>query len=849
MTDGAAYPRTDPDLGLAAAEAARRLARHGPNEIGGHARRSLLAIIGEVLAEPMFLLIVVAGAIYLFLGSLVEGVLLMAFAIADVAIVVVQERRSDRTLERLKSLASPIARVIRDGRLLRLPAREVVPGDVVLIEEGDRVPADGLVRRAGDVLIDESLLTGESVPVRKRAGETAADPAEPGGDDRPHVFAGTLVVRGSAAVETVSTGGLTAMGRIGAALATIVSERSPLQRRTDTLVFRLFVWGALVAVAASVLHYLTRGGVLDAILSGITLAMSTIPEEFPLVFAVFLAAGALRLSVRRVLVRQTAAVETLGSATVLCVDKTGTLTENRMSVAALEVDGVAHRVAPHGELPEAVHALVEYAELASRPSEIDPMESAVHRLARRTLAGSEHLHPDWVVTRAYEITPEFLVMSNAWRTPSGDVAIGAKGAPEAVAALCDLDEPARAALAERVVTLAAQGLRVLAVARGAAPAGPLPPDQTDFHFTFVGLVGFADPVREDVPAALGEALRAGMRVIVITGDYPATAAAIAEAAGLAAPRVVLGRDIRELDPAARRERLAAVDVVARATPDDKLLIVEALADRGEVVAMTGDGVNDAPALRAAHIGIAMGGRGTDVAREAADLVLLDDDFGSIVAAVRLGRRIFGNLRKALVFVLAMHVPIAGLALLPLVTGLPLVFFPLHILFLEMVIDPVCAFVFEAESEERGTMERPPRKADEPLFGAGVLALSLVQGAVVLVAVFALYVAAVEFGRDAATARALAFVALVPATLMLVTVNRSWTRSVAATLRERNASYWVVVGVTALGLAAAVATPIGQQAMHFALPAAAELTAAIAIGLVVPLWFDPLKRTALVRRFA
>ena len=797
-----------PDVtrGLSQAEARARLGSEGYNELPRPDRRTPFRIVIEVLREPMLALLLGGGAIYLVLGDLKEALILLVFATMSVLITVVQEARTERVLEALRDLTSPRALVIRDGERTRIAGREVVRGDLVVLAEGDRVPADAALVECRDLQTDESFLTGEAVPVRKTAGrdDASSSAPRPGGDDLPFVFSGSLVVGGAGIGRVVAIGALSEIGRIGHSLGTLETEPPRLQAQTRRLVRAFAMVGAAVSVLAVVLYGTLRGGWLDAVLAGIALGMSMLPEEFPVVLTVFMAMGAWRISRARVLTRRAAAIETLGSATVLCTDKTGTLTENRMSVAELrlETGEVFRPLAEHGaKMPEPFHDLVEFSLLASAKAPFDPMEKAFHELGRHYLADTEHLHgPDWALVQAYGLRPDLLAMSQAWQADDGrtGVVIAAKGAPEAIASLCHLDPERIGVLTASVDAMAAEGLRLLGVARASFDGSALPVSQQDFTFEYLGLVGLADPLRASVPDAVSECRSAGIKVVMITGDYPATAKAIARQAGLDADDLVTGQDLNELSDAQLARRVQTATVFARVMPEQKLRIVSAFKTNGEIVAMTGDGVNDAPSLKAAHIGIAMGGRGTDVAREASSIVLLDDDFGSIVQAIRLGRRIYDNLRKAMGFIFAVHVPIAGLALLPLVFGLPILFGPMHIAFLEMVIDPVCSLVFEAETEEQDVMRRKPRSPDEPLFSAALVGWSVLQGSLAFVLVAAIFIVAARSGMPEEEVRALAFFSLVVTIVSLIFVNRSFSASLVTAFRRSNpALAWVLLGVAAM----------------------------------------------------
>jgi Ca2+-transporting ATPase len=837
-----------PIRGLRERDVQARLKTEGYNELPRPDRRTPLRIILEVVREPMLALLLAGGVIYLALGDLKEALILLVFASMSVLITVVQETRTERVLEALRDLASPRALVIRDGARKRIAGREVVRGDFILLSEGDRVPADAVLLQGHDLQIDESLLTGESVPVRKTgSGDLALSiDRRPGGDDLPYVFSGSLVVRGTGTGEVIATGARSEIGKIGQSLRTLETEPPRLQAQTRRLVWVFALAGGAVSVLAVVLYGTLRGEWLDAVLAGIALGMSMLPEELPVVLTVFMAMGAWRISRARVLTRRAAAIETLGSATVLCTDKTGTLTENKMSIAELRLKSAKSfrpRKTTGAKMPEDFHDLVEFGLLASAQDPVDPMEKAFHGLAREQLVETEHLHAaDWELVHAYGLGPDLLAMSNVWRVANGrhEFVVAAKGAPEAIADLCHLSAEDLAALTQSVDAMAVEGLRVLGVARASFEGQASPDSQHDFAFEFLGLVGLADPLRQSVPDAVSECRSAGIRVIMITGDYPATARAIAREAGLDAEDLVTGEELDQLSEANLAQRVRTATVFARIMPEQKLRIVKALKGNGEIVAMTGDGVNDAPSLKAAHIGIAMGGRGTDVAREASSIVLLDDDFGSIVKAVRLGRRIYDNIRKAMGFIFAVHVPIAGLALLPLLFGMPILFGPMHIAFLEMVIDPVCSLVFEAETEEDDVMRRPPRAPDQPLFSGPLIIWSLLQGAFAFALVAAIFIVAFRRGMPEEEVRALTFFSLVVTIVSLIFVNRSFSASLVTALRRPNSALALVLLAVATMLCLTLLWPLATGLFRFGPLHLDDLILTFGAGVLVLVFLEIMK---------
>ncbi len=831
-----------PVQGLSEPESAARLAAEGPNELEQDGKRGLLAAVAAVVKEPMLLLLLGAGAVYLLLGSLEEALALLFSVLVVIAITLIQERKTERAVAALRDLSSPRALVIRGGARRRIPGREVVRGDVLVLAEGDRIPADAALLQAAHVEVDESLLTGESVPVRKRVTAERPADARPGGDDQPFVYAGTLVVRGSGLAEVLATGPRSEMGRIGTSLGALETGNSPLQDEISRMVKVVASVGLLLCVGLVVLYGLTRGNWLQGFLAGIALAMAVLPEEFPVVLTIFMALGAWRISKSRVLTRRLPAVEALGSATVLCTDKTGTLTENRMTVARLWARGALH-VVTEEPLPEAVHEVLEFGILASQRDPFDPMEKAFQRLGKAALTGTEHLHASWQLVREYPLSSELLAVSQVWRSPDGErLVVAAKGAPEAIAEVCHLERASAAEVLGHVAEMGADGLRVLAVARAWFGRGAaLPPGQHDFDFELVGLVGLEDPVRAGVREAVAECAGAGVRVVMITGDSRDTARAIARQVGLPEDQAVItGKELDALSDAELRRRAHGTGVFARAVPEQKLRLVQALRAEGEVVAMTGDGVNDAPALKAAHIGIAMGARGTDVAREAAALVLTDDDFSSIVAAVRLGRRIYDNLRRAMAYVLAVHVPTAGLALLPVLLGWPLVLFPVHIVFLELIIDPACSMAFEAEPGDPGLMKRPPRKVGASLFDRRLVTVALLQGFSLLAATMVCFRLGLDHTGSEDSGRTLAFTTLIAGNVSLILANRSWRRSVLATLARRNVASWAVVAGATLTLLLAFWVPFLHRLFRFGPVSADDLAFAAAAGVLSLAWFELLK---------
>jgi P-type Ca2+ transporter type 2C len=835
--------RAEQHAGLSFEEAQARLKQDGYNEIPSATRRNTLDIALGIAREPMFLLLIVASAIYLALGDIREALILSVSVFVIMGITIFQERKTERALDALRDLSSPRALVVRDGEQKRIAGREVVRDDLLILTEGDRVPADAVLLSCNDLMVDESLLTGESVPVRKLPWDGVQKMARPGGDDLPFVYSGTMLVQGRGVARAHATGTRTEFGKIGKALESVESDETFLQKRSAKLIRNFAAVGLSLCVLVVILYGVTRADWIGGFLGGIALAMALLPEEIPVVLTVFLALGAWRMSQKRVLTRRMPAIETLGSATVLCVDKTGTLTLNRMTVSRIFAADQFYDVDAKTSQPlsEQFCETVRFAVLASETDPFDPMEKAFIELGDRYLGRVEEEEQPELV-HEYSLSQEMLALSHVWKLPADDKhVIATKGAPEAIADLCHFNAAQRRQLSRRVDAMAADGLRVLAIAKASFQGSAWPSNQHDFDFVFLGLIGLSDPIRPSVPAAIKECYAGGIKVVMITGDYPSTAQAIARQIGLKpSGAVVTGLDIERMSRAELRRQIPKANIFARVLPEQKLKLMEAFKANGEIVAMTGDGVNDAPALKAAHIGIAMGGRGTDVAREAASLVLLDDDFATIVEAIRSGRRIFDNLQKAMAFIFAIHVPIGGLAVIPLVLNWPLILSPVHIVFLELIIDPACSIAFEAELAEANIMNRPPRDPDEPLFGVDKILLSLLQGVVLLFAVLLVLGLSVYLGQAPAHARAQTFATLVAGIVALIFTNRSWSRSVIATLRSPNeALLWVVGG--ALGfLVAVLYVPYLRAVFRFAVLQPLDLATAFGGGALSVIWFEVVK---------
>jgi Ca2+-transporting ATPase len=829
--------------GLSADAVLEKQTKYGYNELNSQQKHNIFQILLEVVKEPMLALLISISVIYLFLGEQKDAFVLMFAVVGVVGITLFQKRKTERALDALKNLSSPRALVIREGKQIRIPGREVVKEDIMVLAEGDRIPADALVLSSVNLQVDESLLTGESLSVKKTQYEGQDLPKRPGGDNLPYVYSGTLVVQGKAMVRVEAIGADTEMGKIGKALDSIKEEDTLLQKETARLVRYIGSVGLLLCVLIFLIYGLVRGEWITGLLSGLTLAMGILPEEFPIVLLIFLALGAWRISKRNVLTRRMPAIETLGATTVLCVDKTGTITQNRMSLDTIYVEGEYYEIAEKKILPEKFHSLLEYALLASQEDPFDPIEQEIKKITIDLLANTEHIHKKWQLNKEYAFTKELLSIAHVWESKEMTVyTVAAKGAPETIADLCHFTAEEFDNLEEKINVMANRGLRLLGVAKATFAKTNLPQSQHDFKFEFVGLLGFLDPIRSQVSGALQEAYSAGIRVIMITGDYPGTASFIARQIGLKDPdNFITGAQLEAMSTDELIQKIDSVNVFSRVVPEQKLAIVNALKANGEIVAMTGDGVNDAPALKSANVGIAMGERGTDVAREAASLVLLDDDFTSIIQAVKRGRIIFKNLKEAISYIFAVHVPIAGLAFLPVLFGMPVILLPIHITFLELIIDPACTIVFEADQEDKDVMRKKPRNLKEPLFNRKALFFSLIQGLSVLAITFGIYLITLKTGRGELEARTLTFISLVVGNLIMIAVNLSWSESILSIFKSSNRVMWFVISGTLVSLVLIFSVPWLTDLFHMSKMNLQNVILIIIFGMVVVFWFELMKK--------
>ena len=830
--------------GLTQKEADKILEIDGFNELPSQKKQSAFFILFKIVSKPMLLLLIGAGTIYLFMGEMQDALLLVFSVFVVIGITFYQERKTEKTLQALRDLSSPRALVIRDGEQKRIAGKEVVKGDIIIIREGDRVPADAVILSCENLTVDESLLTGESISVRKSEWDEKLKQQRPGGDDLPFIYSGSMVTSGRGVARVTSTGLNTEIGKIGKSLEKIKDEDTLLHKETAKIVRFIAIIGIILCIIVVLFYAIIKGDIMSGFLSGITLSMAILPEEFPIVLLIFLTLGAWRISKKKVLTRRSAAIETLGAATVLCTDKTGTLTLNKMELSSLYSNGSFYELSNFAatDLSEKFKILLECGVLASQKDPFDPIEKELNKMGNLYLKDLENKYKGFELIKEYPLSKKMLALSHVWQSENkNNLVITSKGAPEAVLELCHASESQKKETLDKVKEMSDKGMRVLGVSKAIFTGKDLPTNQHDFEFEFVGLLGFIDPIRSSAPDAVREVYQAGMRVIMITGDYPGTAQYVAKKIGIKNPEKYLtGEDLDKISHIELREKIKTTNIFARIVPEQKLLIVNALKANNEIVAMTGDGVNDAPALKSAHIGIAMGERGTDVAREASALVLLNDDFSSIVDSVRLGRRIYDNLRRAMGYVLAVHVPIAGMSILPLFLGLPIVLLPAHIAFLELIIDPACSTVFESEKEDKNIMKRPPRSLHQNMFSSKIVLISMLQGFGVLVATFVLFIFAVKTGKSDFEARSFAFTALVIANLMLIAINLSWSKNIHKILLSANKILFIVLAGALVCLSAVLYIPFFTNLFHLAPLNLKDLLIITIVVFISLLWFEVLK---------
>jgi Ca2+-transporting ATPase len=816
--------------GLSTEEAAKRLTADGPNAIAQKKESRLWNAVKGVFTEPMVLLLLVSALLYALHGDYPDALFLAGSILVVAAISIYQEAKSRIALEKLQSYTSPHAVAMRSGELISVPTSSLVCGDLVLLEEGMPVPADALLREANDFSVDESILTGESMAVFKYA--------QPANDK---VFQGTMVATGRAWAEVIATGGRTELGKIGKSIVDLDEPPTPLEKQVNAFVRAMVFVGAGVFALVWLVNVLMGASMYDALLRALTLAMSILPEEIPVAFTTFMALGAFRLMSRGVVVKRMKTVETLGSATVICTDKTGTLTENRMSLAALISSEASAKHFSTDQLVASDVELLEYAMFSSEPEPFDPMEKALHEAYTNCIANDQRKH--FKLVHEYPLGGKPPLMTHVFQNASGERIIAAKGAPEGLLKNAKLSESDTEYWFGRLHELTSQGYRVLGVGKCEWEDADFPQNQTDFSVQFLGLVAFYDAPKANVSGVLSVFEEAGIAVKMITGDNKQTAMAIGKEVGLRSYEAAMdGDELMQLSEEELREKVKTTFVFSRMYPEAKLRIVKALQANGEVVAMTGDGVNDGPALKAADIGIAMGKRGSEIARQAAALVLTDDDFSRMVEAVAMGRRIYANLKRAIQYIISIHIPIILLVLLPLLLGwvYPAIFTPVHIIFLELIMGPTCSLIYENEPMEANTMRQVPRAPSVTFFNWRELSTSILQGCVIALGASVVYFIALAMHPTLETVRTAVFVSMITSNVGLTLVNRSFYYSLIQTMWYKNRLMPYMIGGTLLLTALMLFWNPLREFFGFEVLSVPLYAMASGVGLLSAVWFEVVK---------
>lgn len=824
--------------GLSSKEVKQLQEKFGKNELATEKKQNFFIKALHIISEPMFLLLIAAAIIYFILGEPRDGAIMLIFVTGVISIDILQGWKTDKTLNALKDLSAPHITVIRDGREQDIASSDLVPGDLMLISEGVKIPADGVVLRSNDLCVDESSLTGESAGVWK----VTADAFEGENGDywrKDHCYQGTLVTQGSAGVRVEKIGASTEYGKIGMDVAAAPHHKTPLQKQTDSIVkVSTQIAGGLFLLVTvftffNVADHAIGDRIIESILSGITLAMAMIPEEFPVILTVFLSMGAWRLAKKKSLVRKLPSVETLGAVSVLCVDKTGTITMNQMTVDRTWT--------PEGD----TDVLCEIMGLACETVTYDPMEKAMLVYCEKMGISKEHLFGGEFITE-YSFTNTLKMMGHVWNHDN-EIIIAAKGSPEKLLTICKLTEDERKEIEEKIIEMSKEGLRVIAVgAMYPRTKADIPSEITGCELNFSGLIGLQDPPRESVKQDIEKCKKAGVRVVMITGDNGITASSIAKKIGMEhSESIITGDELEKMSDEELRERVREANIFSRVIPEHKMRIVKAFKDNGEIVAMTGDGVNDAPALKYADIGIAMGKRGSEVAREAADLILMDDNFSTIVDTIEDGRRIYDNIKKAIGYVFAIHIPIAFASLLaPLLHISPrsLLLLPVHVVLLELIIDPTCSIVLERQPAEKNIMNRRPRNPQEKILTKRVLIKSVTQGIAIFAVSFATYFTYLKNNpENAALARTMGLSIIMIANLFLVQVNSSdydnFIQSTRYLIRDK--VMWLVWGGTLLGLMIMIYSPL-NSILQLAPLTSGQFLISVVMAAISVLWYEIVK---------
>ena len=816
--------------GLSDEQVIEARSKFGHNALDFKKENGFIDALKSLAKEPMVVLLLAASIIYFVSGKTGDGIFLSCAIILVATISLFQDARSRNALEKLKNFSEPSSKVIRNGELIDIKSDELVVGDFLMVEEGTSIAADGVIVRSNDFSVNESVLTGESLSVFKDANK-----------EDPTIFRGTTVASGLAIVTVTATGNDTALGKIGKSIEAIKEEKTPLELQIFNFVKKMVIFGAVVFVIVWFINYQHSKDLLDSLLKALTLAMSILPEEIPVALATFMALGAWRLMQMGVIVKQTKTVETLGSATVICTDKTGTLTENKMSLAKLFVLSEATIKKIDTKLTDADKDLIITAMWASEPIPFDPMEIALHE-SYATLTKADE-RPSYHMIHEYPLSGKPPMMTHLFENKEGNRIIAAKGAPEAIIQVSKLTTTEIEAIKNAIESLTNEGYRVLCVADTVFSGTDFPKTQQEFKFDFKGILAFYDPPKKNIGAVLKHFYHAGIAVKIVTGDNAATTASIAEQVGfMGYKNSISGDELMKLSDEALQAKVKDIQIFTRMFPEAKLRIINALKSNNEIVAMTGDGVNDGPALKAAHIGIAMGKKGTEIAKQAASLILMEDDLSKMVDAIAMGRRIYTNLKKAIQYIISIHIPIVLTVFLPLALGwiYPNIFSPVHIIFLELIMGPTCSIIYENEPMEKNTMKQMPRALSNTFFNWKELTTSIIQGLMITLGTMAAYQYAVYQQLDEATTRTMVFTVLIAANILLTLVNRSFYYSLFATLKYKNNLVVLIILITIIITGLLIFVPPLTVFFGFAQLTMNQILISMAIGFVSVIWYELVK---------
>ena len=815
--------------GLTSEEVIRSRASHGKNTFEGKKEIWFYTVLQSLAKEPMVILLLVASALYFITGNVGDGLFLAAAIILVSAISLYQDGRSRNALENLKAFVKPNCKVIRNGEVVEIKSEEVVIGDHLMVEEGSTIAADGCIIHSNDFSVNESLLTGESLSVYKDS------------EKNNNIYKGTTVASGLAIAKITAIGNGTAMGKIAKSLESIQEEKTPLENQINNFVKKMVIAGTVVFLIVWGINYYNSFDILDSLLKALTLAMSILPEEIPVAFTTFMALGSYRLMKLGVIVKQMKTVETLGGATVICTDKTGTITENKMTLVKLYTLSSGRISDIKDPLGKSEKELIQSAMWASEPIPFDAMEIALHKAYQHTTGKDER--PDYKMVHEYPLGGKPPMMTHLFEDKEGNRIVAAKGAPEALMQVSKLSVTEIQQINSAIDELTKEGYRVLGVGLSKFKGRSYPQKQQDLSFEFKGIIAFYDPPKKNIQHVLNGFDQAGIKVKIVTGDNPQTTVAIAKEIGFNGYGSSISGDVlMQLSPSQLQEQVTTNTLFTRMFPEAKLKIINALKSNQEIVAMTGDGVNDAPALRAAHIGIAMGKKGTETAKEAASVILLDDDLSRMLDAIAMGRRIYTNLKKAIQYIISIHIPIILTVFFPLVLGwtFPNIFTPVHIIFLELIMGPTCSIIYENEPVEKNTMVRKPRTYSTTFFNWTELATSVIQGLMITVGTLATYQYAVNHDFNEATTRTMVFVTLISANIILTLVNRSFYYSIFTTLKYRNNLVPLIILITVVLTAMLLFIPPLTRFFDFSSLEGVQILISTGIGFLSVIWYEIIK---------